>query len=199
MKNNNLNFEASSEDTNNEGITTFDCDYDAHTCYADRLNQNMKKFIKRFKFQAKEAKEYEGKYPVVFPEPECVTKMLKNPEDHRDPKGTLINEDGTANIDVIRYELQWDAFDMSGYGENMLCDRYNNDILERFRKYGIFNRLSLYYLRAFKGSMTFYFMPWREDQLLTLGDYCGYGTEEILANIFENIYKHWEGNYRRLM
>lgn len=54
----NLNFEASNEDTNNEGIATFDWDYDAHTCDANRLNQNMHEFIKRFKFQAKKAKEY---------------------------------------------------------------------------------------------------------------------------------------------
>lgn len=153
---------------------------------------------KRLEFQAEKAKGYNGKHPVVFPQPECVKEMISSPNYEQNPKGILINEDGTSNLDVIRYELQWDGFDMTGYGANMNCDRMNNEILERFRKYGIFNRLAFYYMQAYKGSMTFYFMPWKTRQLIVLDNYIGYGTEEILADVFENIYKHWDGNYRRL-
>lgn len=152
--------------------------------------------LERLKFQASKSKEWGGEYPVVFPEPKCVTEMIKSPNYEQDPKGILINEDGTANIDVIRYELQWDGFDMSGYEAN--SDRLNNDLLERFRRYGIFNRLRLYYIQAYKGVMTFYFMPWRDRKLICLDKYCGWGTEEILSDIFENIYRHWEGNHRCL-
>ena len=170
--------------------------------------------IKRLAMQAERASDFnglrEGKYPVVFPKPKCLKKMI-DPNFNRyesDPKGTLINEDGSVNIDVIRYELQWDRFDMSGYDANMGCDRWNNDLLERFRKYGIFNRVAFYYITAYKGNMIFHFLPWRSAQAAGNWDwsteehiskeFCGKGTVEILIDIFSTLYKYWEGNYRRL-
>jgi hypothetical protein len=164
--------------------------------------------IERLKMQEVNAAEYNGKYPVVFPMPECLKKTYEPGfnDYESDPKGTLINEDGTANIDVIRYELQWDAFDMTGYAANMECDRQNNELLERFRKYGIFNRLAFYYIAAYKGTMFFYYLPWKQqsfdcdrsmEQCMVIR-FDGDGTEEILNSIFTAVYSCWEGNYRRL-
>ena len=163
---------------------------------------------------------YGKEYPLVFPKPKCIKSATKKSEYVIDPyKSGLLKKDENGeiivNIDIIRYELQWDAFDMSGYNHgdphylaekenvNMSCDIHNNKILNRFNKYGIFNGCAFYYLTAYKGNMEFFYLPWELHEWGTSQSYLsidfgsGYGTEEILIKIFKELGK-WNF-HRRLM
>jgi hypothetical protein len=72
---------------------------------------------------------------------------------------------------------------MSGYGDNVTS--FNTAILNVFEYLGIYDFTKYLFLDFYKGTPTLYFQNWRDEKLYEI-DYSGYGTTEIILEIFNH-------------
>ena len=78
-------------------------------------------------------------------------------------------------------------FDMSGYGDRCgSCQLHNTAILNLFADCGIYNKILVIYLVAYKGTMVLYYTPWGEAELHSV-EYGGWGTVDILCDIIKRM------------
>ena len=89
------------------------------------------------------------------------------------------------NIDKEAFNKEHKRFEMSGY-ENKTgeCTQYNLAILNEFADLGIYDYTSYLFLDFYKGCGTLYFQYFGETENIEL-NFNGYGTTEIIYNIFE--------------
>ncbi|MCY1541732.1 hypothetical protein D9M68_774340 [compost metagenome] len=77
-------------------------------------------------------------------------------------------------------------FDMSGYeSETGECTISNMGILNEFAYLGIYDYTHYLFLDFYKGSPTLYLKYWNDNQNLEFEDWSGYGTTEIIYEIFK--------------
>lgn len=77
-------------------------------------------------------------------------------------------------------------FDMSGYeSETGSCTEYNQMILNKFAKFGIYDYTHYLFLDFYKGGGSLYLKYWGEKESIELIDkFYGWGTSEIIAQIW---------------
>ena len=75
---------------------------------------------------------------------------------------------------------------MSGY-ESITgqCTLWNNSVLNTFADLGIYDYTSYLFLDFYKGSPTLYLKYFYENENLEFNEWSGYGTIEIIYEIFE--------------
>lgn len=102
----------------------------------------------------------------------------------------LAFDDGTiSSIKQLEYEKkekEHKRFDMSGY-ESITgqCTLWNNSVLNTFADLGIYDYTSYLFLDFYKGSPTLYLKYFYENENLEFNEWSGYGTIEIIYEIFE--------------
>lgn len=89
------------------------------------------------------------------------------------------------NINQEEFSKEHKRFEMSGYESNTgECTLSNLAILNEFAYLGIYDYTSYLFLDFYKGCGTLYFQYFGESENIEL-DLSGYGTTEIIYNIFE--------------
>lgn len=89
------------------------------------------------------------------------------------------------NIDKEEFSKEHKRFEMSGYESNTgECTLSNLAILNEFAYLGIYDYTSYLFLDFYKGCGTLYLQYFGENENIEL-ELSGYGTTEIIYNIFE--------------
>lgn len=89
------------------------------------------------------------------------------------------------NSDCEDWQKEHRRFEMSGYeGEVGFCTTHNLAILNEFAYLGIYDYTKYLFLDFYKGSCTLYLQYCGEYENLEF-DFSGYGTTEIIFEIFE--------------
>jgi hypothetical protein len=84
--------------------------------------------------------------------------------------------------------LQHRRFNMSGYDGDKVghCTLYNTSIVNEFAYLGIYDHTSYLFLDFYKGNPTLYLKYWSDDENLEFDELGGYGTTDIIYEIFKN-------------
>ncbi|RCS28322.1 hypothetical protein DUT90_01190 [Polaribacter sp. WD7] len=89
------------------------------------------------------------------------------------------------HIDNEKMNKEHRRFEMSGYESNIGdCTLHNLSIVNEFSDLGIYDFTSYLFIDFYKGTPTLYMKYFNEHENLEF-DYSGYGTTEIIYEIFE--------------
>jgi hypothetical protein len=89
------------------------------------------------------------------------------------------------HVDSSAFDKEHRRFDMSGYeGQIGDCTKQNLDILNEFANLGIYDYTSYLFLDFYKGHGTLYLKYFNDTENLEF-DFGGYGTTEIIYDIFQ--------------
>ena len=92
----------------------------------------------------------------------------------------------TEILDFIRKRKQGAKFEMSGYeSKTGKCTVDNIEIVNKFADLGIYNYTEYLFLDFYKGTPKLYLKYFNESENLEFDEWGGYGTSEIIYEIFK--------------
>jgi hypothetical protein len=95
--------------------------------------------------------------------------------------------------------IQHKRFDMSGYeSKTGQCTVWNTSVLNEFADLGIYDYTSYLFLDFYKGTPTLYLKYFNGNENLEFDEWGGYGTTEIIYEIFELTIFSNKGKRRRI-
>ena len=90
------------------------------------------------------------------------------------------------NLESEQVEKQHKRFEMSGYeSKTGECTVWNTSVLNEFADLGIYDYTSYLFLDFFKGTPTLYLKYFQKSENLEFDEWSGYGTTEIIYEIFQ--------------
>lgn len=90
------------------------------------------------------------------------------------------------HTDKDKFKKEHRRFDMSGYDiKTGDCTVSNLAILNKFADLGIYDYTSYLFLDFYKGTPTLYLKYFHENNNIEIDDWSGYGTTEIIYEIFK--------------
>lgn len=102
------------------------------------------------------------------------------------------------NMESGQVEKQHKRFEMSGYeSKTGQCTVGNTSVLNEFADLGIYDYTSYLFLDFYKAIPTLYLKYFRENENLELDEWSGYGTTEIIYEIFKLTIFSDKGKRRR--
>lgn len=103
------------------------------------------------------------------------------------------------NVDSDKLKKQHKRFEMSGYeSETGQCTVWNTSVLNEFADLGIYDYTSYLFIDFYKGHPTLYLKYWGEYENLEFDEWGGYGTTEIIYEIFQLTIFSDKGQRRRI-
>jgi hypothetical protein len=90
------------------------------------------------------------------------------------------------NLESEQVEKQHKRFEMSGYeSKTGECTVWNTSVLNEFADLGIYDYTSYLFLDFYKGTPTLYLKYFQKSEDLQFDEWSGYGTTEIIYEIFQ--------------
>jgi len=90
------------------------------------------------------------------------------------------------NVESDQVEKQHKRFEMSGYeSKTGQCTVWNTSVLNEFADLGLYDYTSYLFLDFYKGMPTLYLKYFQENEDLEFDEWGGYGTTEIIYEIFK--------------